>query len=201
MARISHQAIRRPECVVAVMDSAQRTVNSSLTLSPPWRGGAGMNRSGGASAGLLPQTRQGLRGNELEVGFVAKSTGLANRKVPFVNLTGEHRGCVSKPGASLSSEGFEMAGGTRILGRGFDCSRGDPLRPRLSGPWTPHSLELRWIRWGDTSGREASSTAWRHRLKGGLGLQDSNRTRLQVTLGKGFNLTNELATDPAAPRR
>ena len=38
--------------------------------------------------GASSTDQTGLRGNELEVGFVAKSTGLANRKYTFVDLPG-----------------------------------------------------------------------------------------------------------------
>jgi hypothetical protein len=62
--------------VVTVMDSAQRYGELIADLEPH-RAGLGepqMVGVGGASS--TDQT--GLRGNELEVGFVAKPTGLAN---------------------------------------------------------------------------------------------------------------------------
>ena len=68
------------------MDSAQRHCELVAHLAPH-RAGLGepqMVGVGGASS--ADQT--GLRGNELEVGFVAKSTGLANRKYTFVDLPG-----------------------------------------------------------------------------------------------------------------
>jgi hypothetical protein len=61
-------------------------VNSSLTLSPNCAGLGEPEMVGVGRASSADQT--GLRGNELEVGFVAKPTGLADRKYTFVDLCG-----------------------------------------------------------------------------------------------------------------
>jgi hypothetical protein len=72
--------------VVTVVDSAQR-YGEFVADFEPHRSGLGeaqMVGVGGASS--TDQT--GLRGDELEVSFVANATGFADRKYAFVDLRG-----------------------------------------------------------------------------------------------------------------
>ena len=70
--------------VVTVMNSAQRYRELIADLEPH-RAGLGEPQMVGVSgASSIDQT--GLRGNKPEVGFVAKSTGLAYRKYTLVDL-------------------------------------------------------------------------------------------------------------------
>jgi hypothetical protein len=72
--------------VVTVVGSAQRYSELVAHLAPH-RAGLGEPQMVGVS-GASSTDKAGLRGYELEVGFVAKSTGLADRKYTFVDLSG-----------------------------------------------------------------------------------------------------------------
>jgi hypothetical protein len=72
--------------VVAVMGSAQRYSKLVADLEPHCAGLGEPQMVGVGGASSTDQT--GLRGHELEVGSVAESTGLANRKYTFVDLAG-----------------------------------------------------------------------------------------------------------------
>jgi hypothetical protein len=71
---------------VPVMDSAQRYGELVAHLARHRAGLGEPQMVGVCGASSTDQT--GLRGNELEVGFVAESTGLANHKYTFVDLPG-----------------------------------------------------------------------------------------------------------------
>jgi hypothetical protein len=72
--------------VVTVMDSAQRYRELITDLEPHCAGLGEPQMVGVGGASSTDQT--GLRGNELEVGFVAESTGLADRQYTFVDFPG-----------------------------------------------------------------------------------------------------------------
>ena len=72
--------------VVTVMNSAQRYGELVADLEPHR---AGLGEPQMVGVGWASSTDQtGLRGNEPEVGLVAKATGLADRKYTFVDLRG-----------------------------------------------------------------------------------------------------------------
>jgi hypothetical protein len=72
--------------VVTVMDSAQRYRELIADFEPHRAGLSEPQMVGVGGASSADQT--GLRGNELEVGFVAKATGLADSEYAFVDLCG-----------------------------------------------------------------------------------------------------------------
>ena len=69
-----------------MMDSAQRYSELVADLEPHCAGLGEPQMVGVGGASSTDQT--GLRRNEPEVGFVAKSTGVADRKYTFVDLPG-----------------------------------------------------------------------------------------------------------------
>ena len=117
--------------VVTVVNSAQRYSELVAHLEPH-RAGLGepqMVGVGGASS----TDQAGLRCHEPEVGFVAKPTGLANRKYALVDLPGgvDVNVCGSRREIIVGSRRDDR-GYAGLLGRGFDFSGATLLPPRLS---------------------------------------------------------------------
>jgi hypothetical protein len=128
--------------VVTVMDSAQRYGELVADLEPH-RAGLGepqMVGVGGASS--TDQT--GLRGNEFEVGFVAKSTGLTDGEFAFLDFYETSVGLISR---RVVINGCLRGNRSRLFGHRFTLSGASPWS--LSGArCCCGRLEGRWVGWG-----------------------------------------------------